>query len=112
MFTPPPCASVPIRTVTTGHGPSGPYERVLFHATRYGVDAEAKEIDEERRYVTDSLRMFAPVVKRDPEDNVDAGDTGVSIKTTSTEQRKRRVEQDEWDSLFTVCSLRAYTTRS
>ena len=74
---------MPTRIVTTGHGSSGPYECVLFHATGYGLDAVARAMNKETSHATGKLRMFAYMVQRDPGDNANRGsyigDSGFSM---------------------------------
>ena len=83
----------------TGHGPSGPYECVLFHATGYGLDAVTKAVKKVTSHATNKLRMFASVVERDPGDNASRdfqrSDSGIPIDITSTRDCLKE-ERGKW----------------
>ena len=72
----------------TGHGPSGPCECVLFHATGYGVSAVTRVTNKETSDAIVKLRIFAAAVKEISGHNSNRddyrGDSGVSTEITST----------------------------
>ena len=84
----------------TGHGPSEPYECVLFPATGYGLGAVTRAVKKVTSHATNKLRMFASVVERDPGDNSNRDfqrwDSGIPMEVTSTRDGLNE-EKGKWN---------------